>query len=418
MSTMYAPLEAPWLATDARGTIAIQRWPAERPLFVLATIISVLMWFILTITIVGIAYAAMFGLFFFFIQAVFVAHVRGNGVRLGPDQFPELYARVQEIGRRMGMEQVPDAYLMQAGGALNAFATRFLRRHIIVLFSDLLEACGDDHGARDMIIGHELGHVHAGHLRWHWFLLPSNFVPFLGPALSRAREYTCDRYGRASAGSDESAQLGLAILAAGGRYGRLVNRQALVRQRTDLATGWMTIGRWLSSHPPLAHRLLALDPELGEGHDPSGAGTLRAAAIVGVMLLPVFAVLWIAGALFATRFTESLAEARSAAEQSAQPVRTAEESEELLRQLEVSVQTLGSWLQEEAAQGRGLPADQQELTARWGAAYPEQRVPFDPFDGLDVGYYRTANGYILWSVGPDGEVDTADDLEYAFDARQ
>jgi Zn-dependent protease with chaperone function len=195
MTTTFVPVEARWLTTDVRGTIAVERWPSERPLFVLAVLVSIVLWVVLTVTIVGLAYAVAIGLFFFFIQAVFVAHVRGSGVWLGEDQFPELYARVQEIGRRMGMEEVPDAYLMQAGGALNAFATRFLRRHIIVLFSDLLEACGDESAARDMIIGHELGHVHAGHLRWHWFLLPSGLAPFLGAALSQAREYTCDRYG-------------------------------------------------------------------------------------------------------------------------------------------------------------------------------------------------------------------------------
>jgi Zn-dependent protease with chaperone function len=201
----------------------------------------------------------------------FVSHVRGNAVRLGPDQFPELHERVTLLAQRMGLERVPEAYLMQAGGSLNAFATRFLRSNMIVLFSDLLEQCGDNEAARDMIIAHELGHIRAGHLRWRWLIAPSLIVPFLGMALSRAREYTCDRIGAAGAGDRDGALLGLTILAAGGRYAPLVNREAFVAQRAAFATGWMTIGEWLSSHPPLAKRMVAIDPSLGVGRPASSA---------------------------------------------------------------------------------------------------------------------------------------------------
>lgn len=275
------------------GRIVVERWPSEMPLFVVAAVASVVLWLVALISVVGILYGAMLGAFFFVMHVAFIAHVRGSGVRLGPDQFPELHARVQEIALRMGMEKVPDVYLMQAGGSLNAFATRFLGANLVVLFSDLLEACGDDTAARDMIIAHELGHIHAGHLRWHWFLLPSSLVPFLGTALSRAREYTCDRYGLAGAGERDGALLGLSILAAGATHGRAVNRTALVRQRADLNTGWMTIGEWLSTHPPLARRLCALDPALGDPRHGSGAGVARALLILALLFAPLALATWI-----------------------------------------------------------------------------------------------------------------------------
>jgi Zn-dependent protease with chaperone function len=129
---------------------------------------------------------------------------------------------VERVARRIGLDETPDTYLMQSGGALNAFATRFLGLDLVVLYADLLDACGDNAAARDMIIAHELGHVRAGHLKGHWFLLPAMLVPFLGTALSRAREYTCDRYGAAGAGDREGALLGLTILAAGGKHAPLV----------------------------------------------------------------------------------------------------------------------------------------------------------------------------------------------------
>jgi Zn-dependent protease with chaperone function len=250
------------------------------------------LWLLLTVSMVGLAYAVLLGGFFFMAHVMFVAHVRGSGVRVGPDQLPDLHARVHTIAGRIGLERVPEVYLMQAGGALNALAMRFLGRHIVVLFSDLLEACGDSQAAADMIIAHELGHVRAGHLRWHWFLLPSNLIPFLGMALSRAREYTCDRYGLAGSGDREGALLGLTILAAGGSHARLVNRDALVRQQADLNTGWMRIGEWLSSHPPLARRLAALEPSLGGASGGSSAGTIRALLIFATGVVIVGALVW------------------------------------------------------------------------------------------------------------------------------
>lgn len=283
----------------APGPIRIERWRTERPLFVAAVAVSALLWLVAAVTVIGLGYALFLGAFFFIMHLVFIAQVRGSGVRLGPDQFPELYERVESLALRMGMERAPETYLMQAGGSLNAFATRFLGANIVVLFSDLLEACGDNEPARDMIIAHELGHVHAGHLRWHWFLLPSKLVPFLGSALSRAREYTCDRYGLAGAGERDGAVLGMTILAAGGAHGPKVNREALVRQRADIDTGWMTIGEWFSSHPPLVKRILQLDPTLRSPQDRSRGGGVRALGIIGVVVIPLVVLSWLAMAMMA-----------------------------------------------------------------------------------------------------------------------
>jgi Zn-dependent protease with chaperone function len=140
------------------------------------------------------------------------------------------------LSRQIGIRKVPETYVIQAGGSLNALATRYFRSDFIVLFADLLDACGDNTEARDFIIAHELGHLQAGHLRKRWLLLPGLFTPLLGSAWSRACEYTADRYG-ASVGRDREAALeGLCILAAGAKQGPKVNRRALVSQRAALNT--------------------------------------------------------------------------------------------------------------------------------------------------------------------------------------
>jgi len=403
--------------------IRVERWPAEYPLFTAAVVISILAWILLTISIIGIAYVAIIAVLIWFLHMGFVAHVRGNGVRLGPDQFPELHARIEEIARRMEMEQVPEAYLMQAGGALNAFATRFLRRHMVVLFSDLLEACHGNDAARDMIIGHELGHIHAGHLRFRWLIMPASFIPFLGSALSRAREFTCDRYGYATAGDHSSALLGLTILAAGGKHAPSVNRTALVRQRQDLNTGLMTLATWFSTHPPLAKRLYALDPSLGAGYHVSNAGTWRALGIVGLMLSPFI----LGGFLAATVLDDWLVEFREAMEagtvesqiDATDPGTAATSDLPPLpnnpdQVLNDAVTRISAMLNAELAAGRELPADLEALAGLWVEKNPGSDIPRDPYDGDLLGYARTATGYSLYSSGPDRKFETADDLEFKF----
>jgi len=292
-----------------QGVVEVQRWPTEIPLLVVCIVISLAIYLVLVVSVIGLVYALFIALFLFVAHAALMTHVRGSAVRLGPDQFPELHRRVQELAQRIGLEDVPDAYLMQAGGLLNAFATRFLGAPVIVLYSHLLEACGDNSAARDMIIAHELGHLKAGHLHWRWLVAPGLAIPFLGTALSRAREYTCDRYGLAGAGDRNGAILGLTVLSAGGRLAPGVNRQAFARQREDLNTGWLTIGEWLGTHPPLTRRIAALEPALLAGAPVSHAGSIRALAIIGLLGVGL-----IGGSVFGwTKFSESMKEVERAA---------------------------------------------------------------------------------------------------------
>lgn len=268
--------------------IKVQRYSWETPLQVLCFIFAFFAWIFIIFSIFGAVYAVLIGIFLLFAHVSFIAYIRGNGVKLGPDQFPELYQAVQNLSRRMEMPE-PEVYLMQAGGALNAMATKFMRSNMMVLYSDLIEACGENHAARDMIIAHELGHLKEGHLKWFWFLVPAYFFPILGTGLSRAREYTCDRYGLAGAGDLSGALLGLAILAAGGKYAKRVNMQTMASQVKNLNTGWMTIGEWLTTHPPLAKRMIAMDPALKPRENYTQKGIIRAIFIFFCFyLIPVF----------------------------------------------------------------------------------------------------------------------------------
>lgn len=271
----------------------IDPWPSEWILSLFVWLASGFLWVFLAVSVVGFVYVIIFALFFFVSHLYMVSHIRGSAVRIGPEQFPEIHARIEALCTQFGFKTIPEAYIQQAGGVLNAFAMRFLRSNMIILYSELLEACGTDTGARDMIIAHELGHIRAGHLKWHWLKAPGLMVPFLGSAYSRAREYTCDRYGLAGAGTKEGALKGLTLLAAGGKYGALVNVKVFAEQKALLNTGLMTIGEWFSSHPPLAKRVIALDADLKATAPSQTRGVVTAVLIFAIpyVLFAAFALL-------------------------------------------------------------------------------------------------------------------------------
>ena len=233
------------------------RSPKERPLFILAVAISAVAWIALVVSVIGLVYGAFFLVFILAAHALFLAHVHGNGVQIGERQMPELYARCKAAARKLGMEETPEIYVLQSGGVLNAFATKLLSRRLVIINSGLLDACADSRQL-DFVIGHELGHLAAGHLQWNAVLLPFHLVPLLGAAYSRAREYTCDRVGLAVVGELEPALRGLVVLAAGGKIAGQVDLDAFIAQRKESGGFWMSVLELSSSHPFLTKRAAAL----------------------------------------------------------------------------------------------------------------------------------------------------------------
>jgi Zn-dependent protease with chaperone function len=396
------------MASDTTQPLRVERWPSERPLAAFVALAAIALWVLLAVSIVGLLYALLLAAVFFLAHVAFVTHLRGNAVRLGPEQMPELWQRVRALAERIGMRRPPEAYVMQAGGALNALATKFLRSNFIVLYSDLLDACGDNEAARDFIVAHELGHLHAGHLRLQWLLLPGLFVPLLGTAYSRAREYTCDRYGLAASSDPERALDGLCILAAGGERGPRVNRRALVAQRNDLESIWMKLGHWLATHPPIAHRLGALEPALGAGWSPRLGASLGAAALVALaVLLPV-------GATFGF-FKQVWPKMRASLEQ-AQAAQRAGQGQpagpDPVEAVRGSILSLRDAAESYRAQVGAPPASVEELYGAWAALHPGQREPLDPWHATRFGYHAEGGDYWIFSEGPNASVDD-DDLWYS-----
>jgi Zn-dependent protease with chaperone function len=193
-------------------------------------------------------YAGMIALFFLIRKGLLIGYLRGSCVRVSQVQFPDIYKVIEEHSGKLGLPKAPALYILQSGGVLNAFATRFIGRDYIVLLSEVLESAyteGPD--AVSFIIGHELGHVKRRHMTWNFWLLPSVFVPFLQPAYSRACEYTCDSIGHflCPAGS----RPGMLILSVGKGLYKKVNVQDYLDDCSRQGGFWVWFTEAVSSHP-------------------------------------------------------------------------------------------------------------------------------------------------------------------------
>ncbi len=206
-------------------------------------------------------YAIMLVVFTLAAHGFMLGHIRGNAVLVSARQFPRLHAIVAENATILDMQE-PSVFVLQSGGVLNAFATRFLGRNFVVLYSDVLSVA-EHRGERavSFIVGHELGHLKRGHLKYRWLLAPARLIPFLGGAYSRACEYTCDRFGAACA--PDGAVSGLLTLAAGRDLYSQVEPGLYAAQTDSEAGFWTSVAEVFASHPHLTKRVRAL---LETGH--------------------------------------------------------------------------------------------------------------------------------------------------------
>ena len=240
--------------------------PKERLYFGICAVVSLAIYLILAITLLSGGPAAGTLLFYlivgialgFLFHGLFLGHLRGNGVRVSDRQFPNLNAMADQHSRRLGMSETPAIFVLQSGGVLNAFATRFLGRNFVVLNSDVLAlATQKGEKAVSFVLGHELGHVRRHHMTLRTLLYPAMIFPFLGGAYSRACEYTCDRFGNAL--EPEGGVDGLLVLAAGRDLYTQVDSTEYARQRETETGFFVRFAEILSTHPNLTKRVAALD---------------------------------------------------------------------------------------------------------------------------------------------------------------
>ncbi|WP_410211768.1 M48 family metalloprotease [Aquirhabdus sp.] len=274
----------------------------EKGLFIISAVISAVLWLIFLIATHGavIIYILLFFIIYLFAQSALISWIKGNGVQITAEQFPELYARFSSSCQRLEIKTQPDAYILQSGGVLNAFATRFLGRNFVVLYSNVIDALAAHPDAVSFYIGHELGHIKRRHIQWAGFLSLANLLPILGAAQSRAHEYTCDNFGAACCEDKQSALYGIAVLAAGEKSYAALNIHAYLKQLKSTTGFWMSFHELISDYPwlvkraarinnpeypkpsrhPLAWLLAIFIPRIGGG---GASGVIVVVAVIGIL---------------------------------------------------------------------------------------------------------------------------------------
>ncbi|MGQ3052168.1 MAG: M48 family metalloprotease [Roseateles sp.] len=231
--------------------------PRERTLGAVTLGLGTLVWLGLIVGTLGVVLAVLLLGFvlYVFAQSALVAHVRGNGVELSAEQFPDLHGQFTNCCEKLGMTQAPEAYVLQGGGVLNAFAAQFLGRRFVVLLSGVVDAMQAHPDGVRFYVGHELGHLKRGHALLDLLRMPVLWLPLIGGAYARAKETTCDLHGLACSSSGESAARALAALSAGPQRWQHMDMAAYARQARHGKGFWMSFHELTSGYPWLTKRV-------------------------------------------------------------------------------------------------------------------------------------------------------------------
>lgn len=193
-------------------------------------------------------------------RGMMYAQQRVSAVQMTPTQFPEGYRMMVDAAARYGLPYVPDGFVVNGNGTINAFASGHGFRRYIVVYSDLFEIGGTARSpeALEFVIGHEVGHIAAGHTSYWRQLLTGSMmsVPIIGTTLSRAQEYTADNYGYYTYPAGAPPAIG--VMAAGKYMLSAVDFDQFADRATQEKGFFVTLVNLLSTHPVLTWRAAAL----------------------------------------------------------------------------------------------------------------------------------------------------------------
>lgn len=213
----------------------------------------------------------------------------GSYLRVGPDNFPDLYRTLSDVRDRLDVPVDVDLYIA-AGGEINAY-TIGVKHPLIVLTSLAVELLSPEE--LTYVIGHEVGHVKSSHVLYYQI---ADFLPLIGGLVGsltfglgeffstgiqmallywkRTSEYTADRAGLLACQNAEVAWKALMKLAGlPSRYYDTVNTEDFLKQARefkDLDIDTLSkIAKWLSvlgaTHPWTVERAQQLHQWIESG---------------------------------------------------------------------------------------------------------------------------------------------------------
>lgn len=228
----------------------------EKRYFSVALIVSIIIYVSLLFYLEGLGVLLLLTAISLFSNGLMIARIRTNGVRLSANQFPELYNKVVELCNSMEIQSIPEVYVIESGGILNAFAAKSFRKNIVILYSDIFDLINTENNDElSFIIAHELAHIKRRHVAKHLFILPAMWIPSLGNAYLRACEYTSDRIAAYYINNSEASMNALTILAIGKTLFNKVNRDEYLLQHSKNKGLLNKLAEKSSTHPSLPKRI-------------------------------------------------------------------------------------------------------------------------------------------------------------------
>jgi Zn-dependent protease with chaperone function len=225
--------------------------PREGTYFTVLLVFSCLLWLCCVFFILALPFVA---LTVWCIHGLLIARLRSESVRITPEQYPELHATFVEVCQKLQLAVVPELYVLQSGGFLNAFATRFTGRNFVVIYSSLEEILGASGPMMKFLMGHEIGHIQRKHLIKKMVLIPGLIVPLLYQAYHRACESTCDRHG-AYASDDLNGSMQALTVLASGRAAARVDTGHFAVQHFNARGFFVSWHELASTYPTLSQRV-------------------------------------------------------------------------------------------------------------------------------------------------------------------
>lgn len=192
---------------------------------------------------------------------ILYAQTRSTAIKITPKNFPEIHERIVEYSHRLGLKKVPEAYILQENGLLNAFSAFIFRKQYLQINADLFEIAYREHKdieSLSFIIAHELSHIKFKHATfWYNFgIIFSSPLPVLGSTASRAREYSCDRLAQKVTGYDGVDAI-LSLMTGKHLY-KAVDVEDYIDNAKNIKGFFVWCCNLLSTHPIMPKRIMAL----------------------------------------------------------------------------------------------------------------------------------------------------------------
>lgn len=199
---------------------------------------------------------------FIVIAMVYVTLARGrllgSSVRVHERQYPRVFEIVKAACAAL---DIPMPFIfVREDNFVPVVALGFGEPYALVLSSHWIELFTDDE--LSFMIGRELGHIAAGHTRFHSLLSVNGnenpLISLIFGAWLRRCALTCDKVGLLCCGSVDAAIRAMGI-GAFHEFGRRVDYEAFAQQdaevQSDSVLRW---GEWLSSEPYATRRIASL----------------------------------------------------------------------------------------------------------------------------------------------------------------